>query len=140
MKRLLTAALALSLAAALAATAFAAKLSSPRSARVGDVVSVTATGVKNGGGYALTLVSDDRPTPRAFCVARIGKRHKPADGRVKLRAKIPRRLTCYEGNGAELGRVSVAAGKYHLIVSVPRGPTGSSGKYSFVRRALTIKR
>ena len=138
MKRVVTAALGVTLAVAPAA--LAAKLSSPRSAKVGDVVSVTATGVKNGGRYALTIVADERPTPRAFCVARIGKRHKPTKGRVKLRGTIPKRLTCYEGNGEELGRVRTSPGSYHLIVSVPRGPTGSSGKYSFVRRALTIKR
>jgi hypothetical protein len=139
MKRLLTIGLVAAVAT-VAAPAFGAKLSSPRSAQVGDVVSVTATGVKNGGRYALTLVADERPTPRAFCVARIGKRREPKDGRVKLRAAIPKRLTCYEGNGDELGRVKTTPGAYHLIVSVPRGPTGSSGKYSFVRRALTIKR
>jgi hypothetical protein len=139
MKRVLTVVLSVA-AVSVPAAALGAKLSSPRSAHVGDVVSVKATGLKSGGNYALTLVSDSSPTPRAFCVARIGKRDKPADGRVKLRGKIPKRLTCYEGNGAELGRVPTSPGAYHLIVSVPRGPTGSSGKYSFVRRALTIKR
>jgi hypothetical protein len=137
MKRL-TLAVALVLALVLVPAAIAAKLSSPRSAQVGDKVTAKASGLK-AGRYALTLVSDERPTPRAFCVARIGKRHKSSKGRVKIRATIPKRLTCYEGNGAELGRVQTTPGAYHLIVSVPRGPTGSSGKYSFARRALTIK-
>jgi hypothetical protein len=132
MKRVLTTGLVITMAA-VPATALAAKLSSPRSAKVGEKVTATATGLKKGR-YALTLVADERPTPRAFCVKRIGKRQNTEKG-----ARIPKRLTCFEGNGEELGSVATAPGAYHLVVSVPRGPTGSSGKYSFVRRALKIK-
>jgi hypothetical protein len=137
MKRVLTTGLVITMAA-VPATALAAKLSSPRSAKVGEKVTATATGLKKGR-YALTLVADERPTPRAFCVKRIGKRQNTEKGRVRLSARIPKRLTCFEGNGEELGSVATAPGAYHLVVSVPRGPTGSSGKYSFVRRALKIK-
>jgi hypothetical protein len=136
-RRVLTTVLAVSLVAAPAA--LAAKLSSPKSAHVGDSVTVKASGL-DGGRYALTLVADDRPTPRAFCVARLGKRHKASSsGRVSISGRIPAKLTCYEGNGSKLGRVETSPGAYHLIVSVPRGPTGSSGNHSFVRRAFKIK-
>jgi hypothetical protein len=120
------------------ATAFAAKLSSPSKARVGDTVTAKASGLK-AGRYALTLVADIQPSQGAFCVARIGKRQTASGGRVTISAKIPTRLTCYQGNGSRLGKVKVTPGAYHLIVSVPDGPTGSSGKHSFVRRALKIK-
>jgi hypothetical protein len=128
------------LAAALAAGgALAAKLSSPRSARVGDTVSVTATGLK-AGKYALTLASDDRPGRNAACVARLGARKRATGGKVTFAREIPAKLTCWENDSVRLGRVKVTPGAYHLIVSVPDGPSGSSAKHSFVRRALTIKR
>ena len=110
-----------------------------RSARVGDVVTVRAHDLKTGR-YALSLVADERPTRNSFCVRRLTDRRRTHDGRVTLSAPIPRRIGCFEGNGSRLGTVKVTPGRYHLIVSVPNGPTGSDGRYSFVRRALRIRR
>ena len=119
-------------------TAFAkARFSSPSTAHVGDQVTVKASGLK-AGRYVLTLVSDDQPTPRSFCVKHLTKRHKTVGGKVTLTGTIPKRITCYQGNGPKLGTVEVTPGGYHLLVSVPDGPTGSNGKFSFVRRALKI--
>ena len=132
---LLTAALCL----VLVPVALAAKLSAPRSAHVGDKVTASASGLK-AGRYALTLASDDRPGRTADCVARLGKRKRAVDGKVSFTRTIPAKLTCWENNSVKLGRVKVTPGAYHLIVSVPDGPSGSSVKHSFVRRALTIKR
>jgi hypothetical protein len=121
------------------ATALAAKLSAPSKAKVGDTVTAKASGLK-AGRYALTLVADIQPSQGASCVARIGKRQRTSGGRVEISGKIPKRTTCYQGNGSKLGKVKVTPGDYHLVVSVPDGPTGSSGTHSFVRRALKIKR
>ena len=41
---------------------------------------------------------------------------------------------------SSLARVRTAPGRYHLIVGVPDGPVGSDADYSFVRRALRIRR
>jgi hypothetical protein len=116
-------------------TAFAAT----RSAHVGDAVTVKAKGLKTGR-YALSLVADDQPTQNSFCVRRLTDRMRTHDGRVTLTGTIPRKIGCFEGNGSRLGTVKVTPGKYHLIVSVPNGPTGASARYSFVRFALRIKR
>lgn len=121
------------------AAALAAKLSGPSSARVGDSVTVSASGLK-AGRYALTLASDSRPGRTADCVARLGSRKRARDGKVTLTRVIPAKLTCWENDSVRLGRVNVTPGAYHLIVSVPDGPSGSSVKHSFVRRALKIKR
>ena len=137
MRRLLTPALVVSLAV-VPATAHAAKLSSPKSAHVGDEVTANASKLK-AGRYALTLVSDDRPTLRSACVARLGARKRAVDGKVSFTRTIPAKLTCWENNSVKLGRVKVKPGAYHLLVSVPDGPTGSSVGHSFVRRALKIK-
>lgn len=59
---------------------------------------------------------------------------------AKLKGTIPKRLSCYENNSVRLGKVKVTPGAYHLLVAVQFGPTGSSDKGSFMRRALTIKR
>jgi hypothetical protein len=119
-------------------TAFAkARFSSPSKASVGDVVQAKASGLKSGR-YALTLVSDDQPTQNSFCVKRLTRRHATVGGKLTLNGTIPTRLNCYEGNGAKLGTVKTSPGSYHLIVSVPNGPTGSNGKFSFVRHALKI--
>ena len=123
---------------AVAPAALAAKLSSPKSAHVGDSVKVDASGLK-AGRYALTLVADDQPTQRAACVARLGSRKRAVDGKVSFTRTIPAKLRCWENNSVKLGRVKVSPGAYHLLVSVPDGPTGSSVKHSFVRRALKIK-
>jgi hypothetical protein len=109
------------------------------SARVGEIVTMHAQNLK-AGRYALTLVADDQPSKRSACVARLSGRKRTSGGRVTLSGEIPARLTCWENNSVRLGRVKVTPGKYHLITSVPDGPTGSSARHSFVRRALTIKR
>lgn len=119
-------------------TAFAkAGFSAPSKASVGDVVTAKASGLKSGR-YALTLVSDDQPTQNSFCVKRLTGRHAAVGGKLTLNGTIPARLNCYEGNGAKLGTVKTAPGAYHVIVSVPNGPTGSNGNFSYVRRALRI--
>jgi uncharacterized protein (DUF2141 family) len=120
-----------------AAVAAAAKLTAPSKASVGDSVTAHASGLKSGS-YALTLVSDSQPAQGAYCVKRLTGRHATSGGKVTLTGTIPARVTCYQGNGAKLGSEKVAPGGYHLIVSVPNGPTGSNGKFSFVRRALKI--
>jgi hypothetical protein len=125
--------LAAALALLVCSTAFAAT----RSARVGDTVTVKAHGLETGR-YALTLVADERPTRNSFCVRRLTDRKRTRGGRVTLSGEIPRRIVCYEGNGSRLGSVKVTPGRYHLIVSVPDGPTGSDARYSFLRRALRI--
>lgn len=119
-------------------TAFAkARFSSPSHAEVGDQVTAKATGLKKGR-YALTLAAAEQPVQGAFCVKRLTKRHAAVDGKLSLTGTIPKRVTCYQGNGAKLGTVKVTPGKYYLIVSVPYGPTGSNGKFSFVRHSLKI--
>jgi hypothetical protein len=121
-------------------TAFAASatLSAPSTAHVGDTVKAKASGLKDGR-YALRLVADKQPNKNAYCLKRLTKRHATVNGKVTLKGTIPARLTCYQGNGPKLGTVKVTPGSYHLLVSVPFGPTGSSANYSFVRRALKIK-
>ena len=119
-------------------TAFAkATLSAPSKAQVGDQVTAKASGLKKGR-YALRLVSDSQPVQGAFCLRQLTKRHATVGGKVTLTGTIPKRLNCYQGNGAKLGTVKTTPGRYHLLVSVPDGPTGSNGKFSFVRRALKI--
>jgi hypothetical protein len=119
-------------------TAFAkARFSSPSSAAVGDQVTAKASGLKPGR-YALTLAAAEQPVRGAFCVKRLTRRHAASGGKLSLTGTIPKRVTCYQGNGAKLGSVKVRPGKYYLIVSVPNGPTGSSGKFSFVRHTLRI--
>lgn len=132
----------IALIAAFAGVAEAAgpKLSAPRTARVGDAITATATGLKSGRRYALTLVSDSHPGPRASCVARVGKTAPAPAGKVTISGTIPARLTCWENDSVRLGRVKVTPGAYHLVVAVPDGPSGFNVKYSFVRRALTVKR
>jgi hypothetical protein len=121
------------------AVAFAAKVSAPRTARVGDSITTKAHGLK-AGRYAVTLALDNTAGRRTACVSRLGHLQDSSGGRVRITGKIPRKLTCWENNSVKLGRVKVTPGAYHLIVSVPDGPSGSSVKHSFVRRALTIKR
>jgi hypothetical protein len=122
-----------------AGVASAAKLTGPSAARVGDTLSVTATGLKPGR-YTLTLASDSRPTLRSSCVARLAGPTRTSAGRVALSGVVPKRLTCWENDSVKLGKVKVTPGAYHLIVAVPTGPSGYDVKYSFVRRALKIKR
>jgi hypothetical protein len=110
-----------------------------RSAHVGDVVTVRAHDLKTGR-YALSLVADEQPTQNSFCVRRLTDRKRTRGGKVTLSGTIPRRISCFEGNGERLGSVKVTPGRYHLIVSVPNGPTGSNARYSFLRRALRIVR
>ena len=109
------------------------------SARVGTILTVRAHDLEPGR-YALTLVSDDRPTRQGSCLARMADPTRTHGGKVTLSGKVPRRLTCYEGNGTKLGRVKVTPGAYHLVVAVPDGPAGFDADHSFVRRALRIKR
>jgi hypothetical protein len=123
-----------------AVAAGTAKLSAPSKAHVGDSITAKGSGLKNGGSYALRLVDDAQPTQGASCLARIGKRQVASGGKVKISGTIPKKVTCYQGNGTKLGKIPVTPGKYHLLLSVPNGPTGSSAKYSFVRKALTIKK
>jgi len=119
-------------------TAFAkARFSSPSSASVGDAVTAKASGLKPGR-YALTLALAEQPARGAFCVKRLTRRHAAVGGKLSLTGTIPKRVTCYQGNGAKLGTVKVTPGKYYLIVSVPYGPTGSNGQFSFVRHSLKI--
>jgi hypothetical protein len=119
-------------------TAFAkAHFSSPSKAVVGDQVTADARGLK-AGRYALTLASADQPARGAFCVKRLTRRHAAVGGKLSLTGTIPKRITCYQGNGPKLGTVKVTPGAYYLIVSVPNGPTGSDGKFSFVRHSLKI--
>jgi hypothetical protein len=119
-------------------TAFAkARFSSPSKASVGDQVTADARGLKSGR-YALTFVSADQPSRGAFCVKRLTRRHATVGGKLSLTGTIPTRVTCYQGNGPKLGTVKVKPGAYYLIVSVPNGPTGSNGKFSFVRHTLKI--
>ena len=120
------------------------KVSSPSTARVGDSITVRGSGLKKGGSYALRLVFNGQPSEGAqpvVCTRIIGKRKKPSSsgGKVTFSGKIPSKINCYQGNGPTLGTITVMPGKYHLLVSVPDGPTGSSAKFSFVRKALTIK-
>jgi hypothetical protein len=127
------------IAAALAAgMAFAAKVSAPKTARVGDLVTTTASGLK-AGRYAVTLTLDHTAGRRTACVSRLGHLQDTTGGRVKITGKIPRKLTCWENDSVRLGKVKTTPGSYHLIVAVPDGPSGFNGKYSFVRRALTIE-
>jgi hypothetical protein len=119
-------------------TAFAkARFSSPSKASVGDHVTAEARGLK-AGRYALTLAAADQPARGAFCVKRLTRRHAAVGGKLSLTGTIPTRITCYQGNGPKLGTVKVTPGSYYLIVSVPDGPTGSNGKFSFVRHSLKI--
>jgi hypothetical protein len=128
---------------ALAACAFgllcAVALGATSSAHVGDIVTMRAHDLK-AGRYSLTLVSDHRPTKRSACVAKLSPRRRTSAGKVTLAGTIPERLTCWENDSVRLGRVKVTPGAYHLIVAVPDGPSGFDVRYSFVRRALTIKR
>ena len=127
------------LVACSATVAAAPALSAVRSVRVGDTVTLKASGFEPGR-YALVLVADDRPTRRSACVARVAGRKQTTGGRVTLRGEIPRRLTCWENNSVKLGRVKTSPGKYHLVVGVPDGPAGFDGDHSFLRRAITIRR
>lgn len=111
----------------------------PTAARVGDTVTVSAHDLKPGR-YSLTLVADDRPTKRSACVARLTGRRRATAGSVRLRAEIPRRLTCWENNKVKLGTVKVTPGAYHLVVGVPDGPSGFDVDHSLFRRALRVKR
>jgi hypothetical protein len=122
-----------------AAIASGPRLSSPDKSHIGGKVTVKATGLK-AGRYGLSLVSDDQPGRHAACVAHLGRRHPAQDGEVRLRGRIPGKLTCYENNSVRLGTVSVTPGAYHLIVAVPDGPAGFNARNSFVRRPLTIGR
>jgi hypothetical protein len=120
-------------------TAFAkARFSSPSTASVGDQVTAKARGLK-AGRYALTLAAAEQPVKGAFCVKRLTRRHAAVGGKLSLTGTIPKRITCYQGNGPKLGTVKVTPGSYYLLVSVPNGPTGSNGKFSFVRHSLKIK-
>ena len=136
MKRLLVLAVVL---ATVPAVAFAAKVSAPRTARVGDSITTKARGLK-AGRYAVTLALDNTAGPRTACVSRLGHLQDSVGGRVKITGKIPRKLTCWENNSVKLGRVATSPGSYHLIVAVPNGPSGFDGDGSFVRRKLTIER
>ena len=136
MKRLL--AVTLLALFAFGGVALAASLSGPKKAHVGD--KVTAVGKKlKAGRYVVRIVVDDTPQ-RTACVARIGKRQTAVKGRVEVTGKVPERLTCWENDSVRLGRVKVAPGDYHLVLGVPDGPSGFSGKGSFARHALKIVR
>jgi hypothetical protein len=138
MKRTLLA-LLLAAMALPAGIALAAKLTGPSKARVGQTVSVKATGLK-AGRYTLTLVTDKPPGQRSACVARLAGPRSASAGKLSLGGAIPRKLQCWENDSVKLGTVKVTPGPYHLVVGVPDGPSGFSAKHSFVRRALTIKR
>jgi hypothetical protein len=119
-------------------TALAADLdTAPRKADVGDVVFAQAKGVKHGN-YALILVLDRQPTANGVCLRRLGERHESNDGRVGFRARVPKHLVCWQGNGTKLGTIRTRPGKYHLIVAVPAGPAGYDARFSFVRHKLRI--
>jgi hypothetical protein len=139
MKRALPALLLAAALALPAGIALAAKLTAPSSARVGQLVSVKATGL-NSGRYTLTLVTDNPPGQRAACVARLAGPSRPSSGKLILGGTIPKKLQCWENDSVKLGTSKVTPGAYHLVVAVPDGPSGFSAKHSFVRRALTIKR
>ena len=121
---------------ALAATA---RVSAPKEAAVGNDITARASGLKPGR-YALRIVADEQPARGAFCIAPMGKRKRARGGKVAITGAIPRRLTCYQGNGVNLGRIRTTPGAYHLIVSVPSGPVGSSPRHSFARRAFRVRR
>jgi hypothetical protein len=123
---------------ALSGAALAAALGGPKKASVGD--SVTGVGTKlKAGRYVLRLAADDTPQ-RTACVARIGKRTKTVKGRVSIAGAVPKRLTCWENDSVKLGTVKVKAGRYHLVLGVPDGPSGFSARKSFARHALKIVR
>lgn len=139
MKRVAYAALLCALLVAAPVALAAVKVAAPRKARVGDTITTRASGLKPGR-YAVTLALDDTAGPRTACVSRLGHLQDAAGGRVKISGKIPHRLTCWENNSVKLGRVATSPGSYHLIVAVPDGPSGFSGKGSFKRRAIEIVR
>jgi hypothetical protein len=126
-----------------AIAAGAARLSAPSKAKVGDQITAKGSHLKSGGKYSLRLIFDGQPSEvglKVTCAANLGTRHKPSGGKVTISGKIPQRMSCYQGNGENLGTITVMPGKYHLLLAVPNGPTGSSVKFSFVRKALTIKK
>ena len=128
-------------AASSAVAASAPKLKAPSKARVGDSITARGSALKNGGRYSLRLVFLGQPSEggqKIVCARQIGKRQKASGGKVTISGKIPAKMNCYQGNGPSLGTITVQPGSYHLILGVPDGPTGSSAKFSFVRKALKI--
>jgi hypothetical protein len=125
------------LAMAASSEAASATIRGPRTAEIGDRVTVSARGLIKGG-YALTLVSDSHITNGGSCVARLSATAATKAGAVTLRGTVPAKLTCYQAASINLGRVATAIGGYHLVVAEPSAPDGFDTKGSFVRSALRI--
>jgi len=124
-------------ASAASAVGASAVLRAPRTAGVGQAVSVRATGLI-AGRYALTLVSDAHPVRGASCVARLSATRATSRGSVTLHGTIPRELTCYQGSAISLGKVATRAGGYHLVVAEPTAPAGFDARGSYARSPLQI--
>lgn len=112
-------------------------ITAPRTARIGQRITVSAHGLISGD-YALTLVSDSHITNGGSCVARLSPTRATTAGTVRLSGTIPAKLTCYQAASINLGRVAAAIGGYHLVVAEPTAPDGFDAKGSFVRSALRI--
>lgn len=107
----------LALCGVVTATAFAAKahLELSRSkGKVGSSVTATATGLKSGR-YIMSVQGTS--SPGGSCYEEFGPVKMADKGRVKLTAKIPKRIHCH---GAEsTTSYKLTPGKYRLQVSAP---------------------
>lgn len=107
-------------------------------ARRGAALTAVASGLR-AGTYRLTLVSDVVPARGVRCLADLGGPVRTRGGWATLRGVVPRRLTCVQGATTVAGRVTAAAGRYHLVVGVKVAPGGWSARFSYLRRAIRVR-
>ena len=140
MRRLVVVAVGVCALACCAATAWAASFSAPSSVRLGSEVVVHAHGLKFGR-YGLFLTKTAFRAPPGGesleCLGQIGPLRSIAGGTASLRGHLPGVLTCRFGTGQVTRRVTVAPGRYHLVLGVPQAP-GAFGPGSFLRRAVRV--
>jgi hypothetical protein len=122
-----------------AGAAAAATIASPRQARVGERVTVHASGLIPGRYRLLLGVTVSHPPggEALSCSATIGGRVS-STGTATFSGPIPRRLVCRFGAGTATGTVAVGPGRYRFLVASPVGPGAFSGSRSFVKRGVRI--
>lgn len=116
------------------AVAFGAvSIHSPKSARIGARVVVSATGMKSGR-YTVVIERIAGPTT---CLAAVGSADV-VGGRLTVAGPVPARLSCHLGQNMPFGTIRVTSGSYWLVVGELVPPANFNYKASFAKTRISV--
>jgi hypothetical protein len=141
MKRRVVLLAVLGLALVPATALAAATMTTPRTAKLGSRITVTASGLKPGS-YSLWLALEVLPGGAAptICSGKIGATVRPVDGKVRITGTLPSLLGCYMGVGQVGRRRTTPGDNYHLTLGDSFHQNGFDENKSFVTHIVRLTR